>query len=127
MANFLPTHTQPTIPLRRKVNGTSLLDIGYNRVGLDDNWQQCGKGINGSFLDPAFGDVSAPGKICFPEFALIGAQEVLAVSSRGNSSSCCSWTLKGHFVECIPAQLFLASRNMEPSLQCIPCKLLYTT
>ena len=28
----------------RTVNGvpTSLLDLGYSDVGLDDNWQQCG-------------------------------------------------------------------------------------
>lgn len=29
----------------------SLLDIGYKVVGLDDNWQACGKGFNGSFHD----------------------------------------------------------------------------
>lgn len=35
----------------RLVNGipSSLLDVGYNRVGLDDNWQACGTGVNGSF------------------------------------------------------------------------------
>ena len=27
----------------------SLLSYGFEHVGLDDNWQQCGKGINGSF------------------------------------------------------------------------------
>ena len=25
------------------------LDLGYNNVGLDDNWQACGTGVNGSF------------------------------------------------------------------------------
>eukprot|EP00005_Dracoamoeba_jomungandri_P000161 CAMPEP_0174253276 /NCGR_PEP_ID=MMETSP0439-20130205/2647_1 /TAXON_ID=0 /ORGANISM="Stereomyxa ramosa, Strain Chinc5" /LENGTH=378 /DNA_ID=CAMNT_0015334217 /DNA_START=162 /DNA_END=1298 /DNA_ORIENTATION=+ len=36
-----------------KVDGvpTSLVDLGYVSVGLDDNWQDCGKGINGSFHD----------------------------------------------------------------------------
>ena len=35
----------------RKVDGkpTSLLDLGFNRIGMDDNWQACGTGINGSF------------------------------------------------------------------------------
>ena len=35
----------------RTVGGkpTSLLDLGYNNVGLDDNWQACGTGVNGSF------------------------------------------------------------------------------
>ena len=28
---------------------TSLLDLGYESVGLDDAWQACGKGVNGSF------------------------------------------------------------------------------
>jgi hypothetical protein len=31
----------------RTVNGkpTSLLDVGYTVIGLDDNWQACGKGF----------------------------------------------------------------------------------
>ena len=28
---------------------TSLLDLGFDRIGMDDNWQACGAGINGSF------------------------------------------------------------------------------
>ena len=37
----------------RPVDGklTSLLELGYNRIGLDDAWQDCGKGVNGSFHD----------------------------------------------------------------------------
>jgi hypothetical protein len=37
----------------RKVGGepTSLLELGYNRLGMDDNWQGCGLGVNGSFHD----------------------------------------------------------------------------
>ena len=35
----------------RLVDGkpTSLLDLGYSRIGMDDGWQACGTGINGSF------------------------------------------------------------------------------
>ena len=35
----------------RLVDGkpTSLLDLGYDRIGMDDNWQACGTGVNGSF------------------------------------------------------------------------------
>ena len=35
----------------RLVDGvpTSLCDLGYCDVGLDDNWQACGAGVNGSF------------------------------------------------------------------------------
>ena len=29
--------------------GKSLLDFGYASIGLDDNWQACGAGVNGSF------------------------------------------------------------------------------
>lgn len=32
-------------------NLASLLDLGYNNVGLDDNWQACGEGYEGSFHD----------------------------------------------------------------------------
>eukprot|EP00456_Euglypha_rotunda_P072685 TRINITY_DN6586_c0_g1_i2.p1 TRINITY_DN6586_c0_g1~~TRINITY_DN6586_c0_g1_i2.p1 ORF type:complete len:534 (-),score=57.64 TRINITY_DN6586_c0_g1_i2:133-1734(-) len=37
----------------RTVNGvpTSLLDVGYITVGLDDNWQACNSGVNNSFHD----------------------------------------------------------------------------
>jgi alpha-galactosidase len=35
----------------RTVDGKpcSLLDLGYDNVGLDDGWQKCGAGVNGSF------------------------------------------------------------------------------
>ena len=35
----------------RMVDGkpTSLLDLGYDRIGMDDGWQACGTGLNGSF------------------------------------------------------------------------------
>jgi hypothetical protein len=29
----------------------SLLQMGYNHIGIDDGWQACGTGINGSFHD----------------------------------------------------------------------------
>lgn len=32
---------------------TSMLDLGYANCGLDDNWQQCGAGVRGSFTDAA--------------------------------------------------------------------------
>jgi hypothetical protein len=37
----------------RLVDGkpTSLFDLCYTRVGMDDNWQACGTGVNGSFYD----------------------------------------------------------------------------
>eukprot|EP00937_MAST-01D_sp_MAST-1D-sp2_P005017 g5017.t1 len=31
--------------------GKSLLELGYSDVGLDDGWQDCHKGVNGSFHD----------------------------------------------------------------------------
>ena len=38
---------------RRGVDGvpTSLLDLGYQYIGLDDGWQSCAAGVNGSFYD----------------------------------------------------------------------------
>ena len=37
----------------RLVDGkhTSLAELGYNRVGMDDGWQACGTGVNKSFHD----------------------------------------------------------------------------
>ena len=62
---------------RRKhsINGkpTSLLDLGYSSIGLDDGWQACGTGVNGSYHDangqplvnhskfPSFSDMTAAG------------------------------------------------------------------
>ena len=36
----------------KKRGGKSLLDLGYNNVGLDDNWQACKTGIDASFHGP---------------------------------------------------------------------------
>mmetsp|Transcript_13218 Transcript_13218/g.23511 ORF Transcript_13218/g.23511 Transcript_13218/m.23511 type:complete len:436 (-) Transcript_13218:97-1404(-) len=36
----------------RDADGMSLLDLGYNDVGLDDFWQACGKGADGTFHTP---------------------------------------------------------------------------
>ena len=32
-------------------NAVSLFDLGYTRIGIDDGWQACGMGTNGSFHD----------------------------------------------------------------------------
>ena len=41
----------------RKVDGvgTSLLDLGFDNCGLDDNWQACGTGTKGTFYDGVTG------------------------------------------------------------------------
>ena len=38
---------------RHKVDGKlcSLIDLGYDSIGLDDGWQDCGAGVHGSFHD----------------------------------------------------------------------------
>eukprot|EP01047_Picozoa_sp_COSAG01_P063763 COSAG01_NODE_8322_length_2830_cov_3.827928_4_plen_77_part_00 len=33
----------------RERGGVSLLDVGYEHIGLDDYWQACGTGAGGSF------------------------------------------------------------------------------
>jgi hypothetical protein len=32
-------------------SNVSLLQLGFNRVGIDEGWEQCGAGVNGSFND----------------------------------------------------------------------------
>jgi hypothetical protein len=50
----------------RNVSGvpTSLLDLGYNYIGLDDGYQACGQGVNGSFYtsdgDPVINTTKFP-------------------------------------------------------------------
>ena len=36
---------------RRTTTQPSLLEVGYTHIGIDDGWQSCGKGVNGSFHD----------------------------------------------------------------------------
>ena len=36
---------------RKRSGGTSLADLGYATAGLDDAWQACGTGVDGSFHD----------------------------------------------------------------------------
>ncbi len=33
----------------KEINGKSLAGVGYTDVGLDDGWQACGAGFDGSF------------------------------------------------------------------------------
>ena len=35
----------------RQKGQPSLLEVGYSHIGIDDGWQACGKGVNGSFHD----------------------------------------------------------------------------
>ena len=46
-----PPSASVCVSRKRTVDGvpTSLLDLGYDYAGLDDGWQSCGAGINGSF------------------------------------------------------------------------------
>jgi len=45
----LALRTRPVVGLN--ASKSSLLDVGYSRAGLDDNWQACGAGVRGSFHD----------------------------------------------------------------------------
>ena len=51
----------------RPGRSTSLLDLGYAYVGLDDGWQKCGAGVNGSFHDAAGNPIVDEAK--FPDMA----------------------------------------------------------
>lgn len=46
---------------------TSLADLGYNRVGIDEGWEGCGQGVGGTQLD-AHGNPVANAKR-FPDLA----------------------------------------------------------
>ena len=49
-----PPHAAPNAPRQRqRPHRISLIELGFNRIGMDDNWQACGTGINGSFHDAA--------------------------------------------------------------------------
>ena len=49
----------------RRHNQSSLLEIGYTHIGIDDGWQECGKGVNGTFHDKRGRPIIATSK--FPD------------------------------------------------------------
>ena len=74
---------------RKRSGGTSLADLGYATAGLDDAWQACGTGVDGSFHDAN----GAPlvNTTTFPD---MGAQpcpcpQCLVDSSDGSPSAAC--------------------------------------
>lgn len=81
----------------------SLYELGYNRIGLDDAWQDCGKGVNGSFHD-ASGRPLIKNKT-FPDMA--GMNEYASQKGVGsgwylNSCDCCE---KGKLLPDWPVQM----------------------
>ena len=76
----------------RTVDGriTSLLDLGYNRIGLDDAWQDCGKGVNHSFHDPSGKPLIRPDR--FPNMAAMNSYARSKGVGSGwylNTCDCC--------------------------------------
>lgn len=74
------------------INGvpTSLLDLGYNRIGVDDGWEACGSGVNGSFHDatgtPLYNTQLWPNLRNFTDYAhSLG----LYVDWYANNDGCC--------------------------------------
>lgn len=73
---------------------TSLFDLGYNRIGLDDAWQDCGKGVNGSFHDPSGTPLIRPDR--FPDMSAMNEYAKAKGIGSGwylNTCDCCE---KGH-------------------------------
>lgn len=56
---------------RHSIDGvpTSLHDLGYTSVGLDDGWQSCGDGVNGTYHDEA--GFPLVNKTRFPDMAMM--------------------------------------------------------
>ena len=55
-ASYMRIMVDAVVARRRLVDGkpTSLLDVGYDRVGLDDGWQACGTGFAPPGRDTSF-------------------------------------------------------------------------
>jgi hypothetical protein len=73
----------------RLVDGrpTSLLELGYDHVGLDDAWQACGTGINGSFHDA--GGNPLVNLEAFPNMTAMNA----LIHAKGVKSGWCKWVV----------------------------------
>lgn len=50
---LITAQLSPAAERRFSINSTltSLADLGYNNFGIDDGWEDCGAGVNGSFHD----------------------------------------------------------------------------
>ena len=68
---------------------TSFLQLGYENVGLDDGWQQCGAGLGGSFHD-AFGRplVNLKRFPSLSDMTSYGHQRGLRMGFYGNNCIC---------------------------------------
>jgi len=65
----------------------SYADLGYDRVGLDDGWQACGAGVNGSFHDAGGNPIIDLGK--FPDMgAMVGRARALGLKSGWYMNNC---------------------------------------
>lgn len=86
---------------------TSLLDLGYDTVGIDDGWEACGKGVNGSYHDAQGRPLVDTAR--FPDLAgLVRAAARDHNVSMGWYHNCCG---------CAAAEHLLASPHYEQDAQ----------
>jgi alpha-galactosidase len=72
----------------------SFVDLGYTHVGLDDAWQKCGAGVNGSFHDANGKPIVDTDR--FPDMKAMvsfGTQHGIQVGWYGNNCKCSEFQL----------------------------------
>lgn len=88
------------ITLRRwSINGTptSLADLGYNAVGIDDGWEACGAGVNGSFHNSTGFPIIDASR--FPDMAALVSRGHAAGVSVGWYMNCCGCQAEHNLAE----------------------------
>lgn len=92
--------------------GVSLLSLGYEFVGLDDGWQACGTGVNGSFHD-ARGDPLIDNRK-FPDLGRMVAKAHALGLKAGwylNNCICLERGIEGKLADLIPERSVAALRR----------------
>ena len=83
METVMDRMTEPVL------DGKSIKDLGFLDVGLDDYWQKCGAGVNGSFHGPDGRPIVDRAK--FPDMRKMvdyGHSKGLTVGWYGNNCGC---------------------------------------
>ena len=68
--------------------GPSLLSLGYDNVGLDDGWQKCGAGVNGTFHNASGWAIWDSGKFPSPEAMSAEVKHKYGVGVGWYSNNC---------------------------------------
>jgi hypothetical protein len=82
---------------KKRAGGQSLADLGYNTAGLDDAWQACGTGVDGSFHDAQ--GTPLVNKTTFPDLgAMVAKAHSLGLQAGFYINNCVRCKVQDRFI-----------------------------